>query len=103
MSYSMKFQQTQQAQIGTMRSQVHSPQQSCDASRTFTPAGPVFYSRNLVPLMSQTINSVAPQLTANVPVQSYSGQQSSESLCNISMHKILSSTSQVAAYKFPLN
>ena len=66
----MMFQQTQQAQMRALQSQVQMPQQ---IGLTFTSAGPVCSSRSFTPSTSQTIYPVT-------TVQSYSEQQNSASL-----------------------
>ena len=88
----------QQAQIGTLQSQVQLPQQIVDVSSNnlmFTSASPVFSSRNFIPLTSQAIYSVAPQpTTVHTPVtevHSYSEQHNS--LCDNSLNTTSSSLS----------
>ena len=106
--YSMMFQQTQ-AQIGTMQFQAQSPQQIGDTFRNnwiSRSAGPVFASQNLAPSSSQTLCSAPPQpTTVHTPVQSYNERQTSSSLCDNSLNRTSSSTSQVATPDglFPLN
>ena len=94
--YSMMF---QQAQIGTLQSQVQLPQQIVNVpsnNLTFTSADPVFSSRSFTPSTSHAIYSVAPQpTTVHTPiteVHSYSEQHNS--LCDNSLNTT-SSSSQV--------
>ena len=98
--YSMMFQQAQQAQIGTLQSQVQLPQQIVNVpsnNLTFTSAGPVFSSRSFTPSTSKAIYSVAPQpTTVHTPiteVHSYSEQHNP--LCDNSLNRTSSSSSQV--------
>ena len=96
----MMLQQTQQAQIGSLQSQVQLPLHVSRNNLMFTSAGPVFSSRNFTPSTSQTIYSVAPQPTSvHTPVtevQSSSEQQNS--LCDNSMNSTSTSSSQVHTY-----
>ena len=97
----MMFQQAQQAQMGTLQSQVQFlPQQIVNVpsnNLTFTSAGPVFSSRSFTPSTSQAIYSVAPHpTTVHTPVtevHSYSEQHNS--LCDNSLNRTSSSSSQV--------
>ena len=94
----MMFQQAQQAQIGTLQSQIQLPQQIVDVSSnnlTFASTGPVFSSRSFIPSTSQAIYSVAAQpTTVHTPVtevHSYSEQHNS--LCDNSLNRTSSSSS----------
>ena len=81
--YPMMFQQTQQAQMRALQSQVQLPQQ---IGLTFTSAGPVCSSRSFTPSTSQTIYPVT-------TVQSHSEQYNS--VCDNSASL---SSSQVHTY-----
>ena len=94
----MMFQQTQQAQMGTLQSQVQLPQQIVDLPSNnliFTSAGPVLSSRSFTPSTSHAIYSVAAHpTTVHTPVtevHSYSEQHNS--LCDNSMNTTSSSSS----------